>query len=49
MAYAIYRLKKTGERALVAWADDPCEIGTVIDEDRKKLDESDPAYEVVQE
>ena len=47
--FTVYRVEKTGEKNLVAWVDDATEIGAVIDEDRKKGDETDPAYEVVRE
>ena len=46
--FTVYRVEKSGEKCVIAWVDDAIEIGTVIDEDRKKTD-SEPAYEVVKE
>lgn len=38
MSYTISRIEPDGTVALVAYVDDPTEIGTAIDEDRRKID-----------
>lgn len=38
MSYTISRIEPDGTVALVAYVDDQTEIGTAIDEDRRKID-----------
>ena len=48
MTYKITRVERDGTRIMVAYTDDMCEIGCIIDEDRDKYD-SEAVYEVVRE
>jgi len=48
MSWKIERDDPNGWTVLVGWVDDQTEIGTTIDEDRKKID-WEPVYKVTQE
>ena len=48
MTYKITRVERDGTRIMVAFTDDMCEIGCIIDEDRDKYD-AEAVYEVTRE
>ena len=43
MSYTIYRVDKNGGRQVVSCTDDLCEVGVIIEEDRRNLD-WEPGY-----
>ena len=46
--HTIYRIERDGTETVVAFVDDPIEIGIVIDEDRDKID-YEAGYHIVHE